>query len=277
MKIVDIGVLESSFMDFLIPSEFAQEALFYSPQFGHFRCDEKYCIDRCSFGQFLLMYIIEGSMEVETRGRKMTAQKEQIVLIDCHEPHRYSCEQYVNFLWFHFNGNSGKKYVDYLYERFGIVFAGEHIPLLRKNFEILLSCAQKIPPKEHLISQSIHTILSALASPEQQEVNIDNLLLPALDFIHNNFAEEINLNQLASLCSISPSHFIRSFKRYIDCTPHEYLLSYRLRQAKQMLLASADTIEIIAEKCGFNSASHFARAFRKSSGLAPCEFRKMQF
>ena len=76
---------------------------------------------------------------------------------------------------------------------------------------------------------------------------------------------------------MSISHFIRSFKKYAGCTPHEYLLSYRLRQAKELLLSTDDTIERIAEQCGFHSASHFARAFRKNLSMTPSEFRNLRF
>ena len=73
------------------------------------------------------------------------------------------------------------------------------------------------------------------------------------------------------------SHFIRGFKLYTGYTPHEYLLSYRLRQAKQLLSTSSLTIEEIAERCGFNSASHFARAFRSAENTSPTKFRKLEF
>lgn len=60
-------------------------------------------------------------------------------------------------------------------------------------------------------------------------------------------------------------------------TPHEYLVAYRLMQAKQMLLTNQLSIEQIAELCGFHSASHFARAFRKNNGISPSEFKQMRF
>ncbi len=74
------------------------------------------------------------------------------MLIDCHALHRYACNQTVDFLWFHFHGNSSRQYAAYLYERFGTVFAGEQIPLLRPYFESILSYAQQVPPQEHRIS-----------------------------------------------------------------------------------------------------------------------------
>ena len=103
------------------------------------------------------------------------------------------------------------------------------------------------------------------------------LLAPALSYIHNRYAEDIPLDELADRCGVSKSHFIRSFKRYVGCTPHEYLLQYRLRQAKRLLLSGDFTVEQIAEDCGFNSASHFARAFRHETGLSPTAFRAISY
>lgn len=65
----------------------------------------------------------------------------------------------------------------------------------------------------------------------------------------------------------TPSEFARSALYYCPQFGHyEYLLSYRLKQSKQMLIGSQNTVEQIAELCGFNSASHFTRAFRGATG-----------
>jgi AraC-like DNA-binding protein len=85
------------------------------------------------------------------------------------------------------------------------------------------------------------------------------------------------LEDLAELCNISTSHFIRLFKKQLHCTPHEYILLYRIRQSKNLLISSSYNIEDIAEMCGFNSPSHFARAFKKINILTPTEFRSVQF
>ena len=76
---------------------------------------------------------------------------------------------------------------------------------------------------------------------------------------------------------MSASHLIRCFKKHLSCTPHEYLLQYRLRQSKRLLQATEDSIEEIADACGFNSASHFARAFKAVNGMTPTAFRALEF
>ena len=81
MKIVDSGVLPPSFMDFTIPSHFAQQALYYVLQFGHFYCDGQYRVQRDYLDQYLLVYVCSGELIVEMNGRKSTVQSAISVLI----------------------------------------------------------------------------------------------------------------------------------------------------------------------------------------------------
>lgn len=277
MKIIDNGVGTPSYMDFTIPSDFAKEALYCIPQFGHFYCGSDYDIRRDRLDLFLLVYILDGSLHVETDGRKYCAAKDQIVLLDCRMPHHYYCMDSAEFLWFHFNGSSSDPYVRYLYEQSGIMYTGDHVQGLRSDFESILAGAQAPVVNEHLISHSINHLLCSLAVPEKQSYYEDHPLSPALHYISRHFDEPISLDKLSTLCSLSVSHFIRSFKRYMDCTPHEYLLSFRLRQSKQLLLGTPLSIEEIAEQCGFNSASHYTRAFRTKEHQTPSSFRNIKF
>lgn len=277
MKIIDTGVLGTSFMDFSIPSDFAKSALYYCPQFGHYYCTEGYNIVREHLDLFLLVYMCGGTLHLEAEGRRDTAAKGEIVLLDCRRPHRYYCSDRAEFLWLHFYGNASAPYTRYLIEQSGIVFSGERIPALRQSFETVIAAAQSTPTDEHPISLNLHRILSKLAAPEEHAVAMSALLYPAIHHIDEHFAEPIELGELSALCRLSTSHFIRCFRKYAGCTPHEYLLSYRLKQAKQLLVAQPLSIEQIAELCGFNSVSHFARAFRKSNGMTPSEFRRVQF
>lgn len=277
MKIVDKGVSQASFMDFSIPSDFARSALYFSPHFGHFYCDSAYQVARDSLDLMLLVYVCGGALHIETQGRSYTARTDEIALLDCRRAHRYYCTDQVDFLWFHFSGAGSGAYVQYLNERFGVVFSGKAVSALRRSFEDVLTQSQGVFVNEHLVSLGIHRILSRLACTQQHAASVNHALYPALGYIAAHFAQPLELDALARTCSMSISHFIRSFKKYAGCTPHEYLLSYRLRQAKELLLSTDDTIERIAEQCGFHSASHFARAFRKNLSMTPSEFRNLRF
>lgn len=274
MKIVDIGVIGESFMDFTIPSNFAKHALYYIPQYGHFYCDDRYCISRNTLDWLLMIYICEGTLHLKSRGNSYTAGKDSIALLDCRTPQRYYCKDTVDFMWFHFCGSHSDAYADYLFEQQGVVFPPDSEQTLR--FQHIFSSVQSISGNEHMISADIHGLLSTLAT-SQQHLAHHQSLAPAVEYIRKNFAQPVSLDDLADQCCMSTSHLIRSFQRYLNCTPHEYLLSFRLNQSKKLLLSTSMSIEQIAEECGFNSASHFARSFRKNNGTSPSSFRHVHF
>ena len=277
VRIPDHGVWPQSFMDFSIPSEFARNALYFSPQFGHFICDSAYHVERSFLDQYLLLYVCTGALHIRYGGIETELRADQIGLLDCRQPHAYWCEDSVDFHWFHFNGCSSRAYTDYLYQRFGYVHTGPHVPPLREHFITVIRSTSGMLANEHQISAGIHSILSGLATPRELAAAVSSLLEPAIRYIHSHFAEELRLDLLAEQCRVSKSHLIRCFQRYVSCTPHEYLLQYRLRQAKHLLSSTDATVEQIAERCGFNSASHFTRAFRQSNGMPPSVFRTIRF
>lgn len=275
MKIEDRGVIEPSFMDFTTPSKFARESLYYISRYGHFYCTKDYCIKRDFLDSFLLVYIVHGNFNIETQNQITEASENQIILLDCHFAHKYYCTTPTEFLWFHFNGNSSQQYVDFLHEKFGLIF--ENTQSLRHSLLSILTSLQTALINEHQVSSNFSSILSRLAVPENTTMISDHPLNPSVSYITKHYAQEINLNDLAHSCGLSVSHFIRSFYQYTGYTPHGFLLSFRIRQAKQLLLTTTKTVEEISELCGFNSASHFARAFRKQESMSPSEFRKMSF
>lgn len=73
---------------------------------------------------------------------------------------------------------------------------------------------------------------------------------------------------------MSTYHFIRVFKKETDMTPHEYIINYRLRISKILLLESNMSVNDICYESGFSSASIFCAAFKKSVGLSPTAYRK---
>lgn len=71
------SVLEPSLMDFILPFNFAKQALYYAPQFGHFYCDSHYKIDRQFVDLYLLVYVCDGELNVNSRGQHIIAKQQE--------------------------------------------------------------------------------------------------------------------------------------------------------------------------------------------------------
>lgn len=91
-----------------------------------------------------------------------------------------------------------------------------------------------------------------------------------------NIAGNLRLEELATLCGLSRSHFARAFKRSTGLPPHRWLLARRVEAARALLLTSALTLEQIAHRCGFADQSHLSRVFTAFVGTAPGEWRRQR-
>ena len=175
-------------------------------------------------------------------------------------------------------GGASAAYTEHLIQRHGLLYTGASIPPLERTFRNILAAGQYSMQGEALHAHRIDRILTALAAGRADRPEpATEMLAPALEHIQRSYAQPIVLDELAAYCGMSASHLIRCFKKHLSCTPHEYLLQYRLRQSKRLLQMTDDSIETIADVCGFNSASHFARAFKAVNGMTPTAFRELEF
>lgn len=97
-------------------------------------------------------------------------------------------------------------------------------------------------------------------------------LVQAKLFIDNNYFEKIDLDNIADTAFFSKYHFIRLFKRIFRKTPHQYLISVRINNAK-FLLKQERTIIDICYSVGFDSVSTFMELFKRHTGFTPSAFR----
>jgi len=104
-------------------------------------------------------------------------------------------------------------------------------------------------------------------------IGADPFMAQALDYIHAHFADSITIADLAAIAMQSRFHFIRTFKTAFGVTPYQYVLQLRIDEAKRLLSHSDRSITDIGMGLGFSSGSAFYRAFIKSVGITPEQFR----
>ncbi len=81
------------------------------------------------------------------------------------------------------------------------------------------------------------------------------------------------MQSLADLAGLSRAHFTRVFTRSEGVSPAEYVLNERMRRAVSLLVSSEAAVKQVCRDCGFDDPNYFAKAFRKSYGASPTEFR----
>lgn len=99
---------------------------------------------------------------------------------------------------------------------------------------------------------------------------------PVIKEIETNYAGKLTAAELSSRVYVTPQHLSRLFGRFLGCSVYEYLTSYRITRAKELLaLPGRMEVQNIANQVGFEDASHFTAMFRKTTGMTPMEFRAL--
>lgn len=94
-------------------------------------------------------------------------------------------------------------------------------------------------------------------------------------YIHEHYNEALTIPMLAEQNGVNRNRLFYVFNKYSVMGPGDYLLSYRLNRAKEILLVENVPIQEIAQAVGFRDPFYFSRVFKKQFGLSPSEYRKI--
>jgi AraC-like DNA-binding protein len=84
----------------------------------------------------------------------------------------------------------------------------------------------------------------------------------------------IRIGDLARICRLSTSHFIRSFRISYGDSPHRHIMRRRTERAQGLMLTTAAPLGQIAQECGLADQSHLTRLFHRFVGESPGTWRR---
>ncbi|MDJ0721175.1 MAG: GlxA family transcriptional regulator [Desulfobacterales bacterium] len=93
------------------------------------------------------------------------------------------------------------------------------------------------------------------------------------DWLVGNLSHPVSVEQMAAFTAMSPRNFARVFKARTGMTPNKFLETMRLDRARELLAAGNDSLEHIAEACGFGREERLRRAFLRRFQVTPSQFR----
>jgi AraC-like DNA-binding protein len=94
------------------------------------------------------------------------------------------------------------------------------------------------------------------------------------EHVRANIDSTLDIDELAGLIRMSPSHFTRSFRKTVGLTPHRYVIQCRVEKARELLSATDLPLTEIALAAGFSDQSHFSRRFQELTGFPPGAYRR---
>ena len=94
--------------------------------------------------------------------------------------------------------------------------------------------------------------------------------------IDSHLSENISLDAMAEMAGLSVYHFARAFRQSFGMPPHSYLLRRRIEHGQRLLQETELALSEIALSTGFSDHSHFAKHFRRLTGISPSAARWKQ-
>ncbi len=96
----------------------------------------------------------------------------------------------------------------------------------------------------------------------------------AVSFIQNNYCNPIRVTDVADYVCINRSYLYTLFQKLLGMSPQQFLTTFRITKARELLDSTDYSIESIALSCGYNDAMVFSKAFRGMKGMSPSQYRR---
>lgn len=129
-----------------------------------------------------------------------------------------------------------------------------------------------------VLSNFKHKHIDVFRNEEEFKVDeVPFILKNVIQYINDNITKKIEIQQLTEMTKWSHHHFIRTFAKYMNQTPYQYILNKKIEKAKAIICESDTSLSILAIEIGFSSYSNFCNAFKKETGKTPEMFRKIYY
>jgi AraC-like DNA-binding protein len=129
---------------------------------------------------------------------------------------------------------------------------------------------------EVLLIEALRATETPDASPGLLRGLADARIAAALRLMHGAPARGWTVEHLAGKAALSRSAFFDRFTRAVGMPPMEYLLAWRMALAKDLLRRETASVDDIAQRVGYSSASTFSTAFSRHVGLPPRRFARQK-
>ncbi|GFI04239.1 MAG: AraC family transcriptional regulator [Lachnospiraceae bacterium] len=256
-------------------------------QFGWEQCDPSHSFGPAARNHYLFHLCLSGTGTLyahNAKGETITYQIKsgQGFMLFPHQICTYIADAEIpwEYAWVEFDGLRAKESVE---------LAGFHLdhPVYRANHkdiaefmkeELLYIVNHKDASPFHLIGHLylfIDGLLRSSASTQLSKGNSlrDFYIKEAFSFIEQNFQNDISVEDIAASCGLNRSYFGKIFHESTGKSPQEFLISYRMTKATELLKLTGLSIGDIGNAVGYPNQLHFSRAFKNVYEISPRQWR----
>ena len=230
-----------------------------------------------------LFYIAGGWVDIEVGGKMVRVDQHNFVFFPpwTHQQIRYPAVPELSIYYVHFTGAAADEAMRPFAKGEALIrpvrdhtMAELLFRQLRQSVLAARLAAGRLPVSD-LKSNGLLLQLISLLTPQDTERSQPehDAIMSVMLYISEHFREDIALEQCAAHAHLSLGRFSHLFRELMGISPHQFILSRRIDEAKELLRYSTMTVGEIAKSVGFEDASYFSRIFRKHTGHAPTDYR----
>lgn len=258
-------------------------------QFGWEHCTPCQSFGPAARNHYLFHYVISGTGTLHADNIKGTPVSYQVksgqgFMIFPGQICTYVADKEIpwEYVWIEFDGLRVKNAIE-------LTGLHQNQPVYRARFkdmseimknEMLYMINHKEEPPFHLIGHLylfLDALVRSLASVEPDKGNglRDFYIKEAFAFIEQNFQNDISVEAIAAACGLNRSYFGKIFRESTGKSPQEFLISYRMIKAAELLKLTTLSISNIGNAVGYSNQLHFSRAFKNVYGVSPRQWRTL--
>ncbi|MCF0106909.1 MAG: AraC family transcriptional regulator [Holdemanella sp.] len=252
-------------------------------------CGKSTCEPEHSFGPhvrqvYLIHYISKGKGIFKVGKHIYHLQQGQGFLIRPGQLTYYQADEDDpwEYSWIGFGGDKCKEYLSAIgiNEKnpiFDTDFGDELMQLVDDMLKLNHNTISNQFKLQSLLFSYLEVLSRNGASSDYSKFDAENKYVQqAVNYIENNFSNEITIQKIANSINIDRSYLFSLFKKERGCSPQQYLTDFRISYAEELLIETDYSVSKICYLCGYKNPETFTKTFKKHVGKAPGQYRKYE-
>ena len=255
-------------------------------QYGMEQCPPAYSFGPATRNHYLFHYVLSGTGRLMANDSRGISHEYQIrsgegFMIFPRQINTYIADPKLpwEYIWIEFDGMRAREII----ETAGLspdhpVYHASYKDLRQNMKDEMIYIAEHHDATPFHLMGHLYLFIDYLSRSSSSQMTTsgrvrDFYIKEALNYIEQNFQNDISIENIASFCGLNRTYFGRIFKETVGKSPQQFLLSYRMAKAAELLKLTQLSISDIGNAVGYPNQLHFSRAFKNVYGVSPREWR----
>jgi AraC-like DNA-binding protein/quercetin dioxygenase-like cupin family protein len=251
---------------------------------GHIVTSPNFVVKRDSVAGHEFILSLHGSGWVEIEGKTFKVRAGQLVWLPVRLTHGHypAKDDPWEIQWIRVDGEKLNNFMNFLDIETNPIFdPRDQIKVAAIFSEILLQMPLRDFSadlrSEICITELILIMLNSRSGENIKSANhMHKSLHRLISHVQSHYSDEWSIEGFLRYCQVSKSQLFHLFNTTFHQSPMKWLKSYRMSQARRLLVETTDSITEVGQQVGYNDPLHFSRDFRLLNGMPPSEFRKKE-